>query len=312
MKTSKPWALGLAVGATLWLGTASPSRALDGAYTHEKNDDAIVIRRGGQEVLRYQLRPDPQAGLPVQTAGYFHPLTTPSGTVVTDLAPSDHKHHRGVFLAWVAMDGATPADFWGWGELAPIKGRQVLNRQVSDLRTTGGATGFSARNDWVAESDVFLREKLDATFRDVGGAHVLDLSYTLSAPGDITIRQTAFSGFCVRASGKTKIEAHNAAGLVTLPDPAYDKPETGWPAERWYAYTWASEGSGLVGVAVIDHPSNPPSLWHNHRDVRMLNPCIAAPGKQAISAEKPLSLRYTVVAFDGTIPAELLSRLSRP
>src|SRR5262245_27855185 len=69
----------------------------------------------GQILLQYQSQPIKDSKLPVDSAGYFHPLTSPSGIVMTDLAPADHRHHRGVFLAWVEMHGAADADFWGWG-----------------------------------------------------------------------------------------------------------------------------------------------------------------------------------------------------
>jgi hypothetical protein len=67
----------------------------------------------------------------------------------------------------------------------------------------------------------------------------------------------------------------------------------------------------VAGVAVIDHPKNPPSLWHNHRGVRMLNPCIVAPGEVELKAGKPLVLRYRVVAHDGPTPRELMDRLAK-
>ena len=62
---------------------------------------------------------------------------------------------------------------------------------------------------------------------------------------------------------------------------------------------------------MIDHPKNPPSLWHNHRGVRMLNPCIVAPGEVQLKAGEPLVLRYRVVAHDGQTPREVLDRLAK-
>ena len=59
----------------------------------------------------------------------------------------------------------------------------------------------------------------------------------------------------------------------------------------------------MAGVAVINHPQNPPTLWHNHRDIRMLNPCIVAPAEVKLKANEPLVLRYRVVAHDGASAA---------
>jgi hypothetical protein len=61
---------------------------------------------------------------------------------------------------------------------------------------------------------------------------------------------------------------------------------------------------------VIDHPDNPPSLWHNLPPVRMLNPCVVAPGPLVLKAGKPLTLRYRVVATDGPVPGKRIDELA--
>ena len=66
-------------------------------------------------------------------------------------------------------------------------------------------------------------------------------------------------------------------GEVDLPNPVHTEPESDWPSESFYAYTVDFGEQTVVTVAVIDHPENPPTLWHNHRALRMLNPCITAP-----------------------------------
>jgi hypothetical protein len=89
------------------------------------------------------------------------------------------------------------------------------------------------------------------------------------------------------------------------------KPESDWSAQPWYAYGLKLKDGKEVGVAVIDHPKNPPSLWHNQRDVRMLNPCVVAPADVKLKANEPLVLRYRVVAFDGPVQKEQLDRLAK-
>jgi hypothetical protein len=63
-------------------------------------------------------------------------------------------------------------------------------------------------------------------------------------------------------------------------------------------------------VAVVNHPKNPPSLWHNHRDIRMLNPCIVAPAEVKLTQGKPLVLRYRTIAMDGGISVDDLNKLA--
>jgi hypothetical protein len=273
---------------------------------------AWIVRAGGKDVFHYQIERPAGAKLPVESGGFFHPVMTPSGTVVTDLAPSDHPHHRGIFLAWVEMHGQKDADFWGWGEHAPIKGRRIVHEGVRDTLSGGDLAYFDAYNDWVADGQVLLREVLHVEARadPSAAAHVIDLTYKLTPTADLLLSRWAFSGFCVRTRGDGKLTAHGPRGEVKLPNPSHVSPESDWPAAAWYGYTLKFDDGKAAGVAVIDHPQNPPSLWHNHRDVRMLNPCIVAPGAVKLKARQPLVLRYRVVAHDGETPGEALDRLA--
>jgi hypothetical protein len=262
----------------------------------------------GRPIVTYHFKRSKDSDLPFESDCYFHPLYTPNGTVVTDVAPSDHRHHRGVFLAWVEMHGKKDADFWGWGEHAPVKGRRIVNKRS---RYGGLPPAFLFDNEWIADGETLLAEQLSGRAYAAAGAHVLDLTYTLTPTNDLKLSRWAFSGFCVRTRKEGKLTAYGPGGEVKLPDPSHVKPESDWPAAPWYGYTLRFDDGKVAGVAVIDHPKNPASLWHNHRGVRMLNPCIVAPGEVQLKAGKPLVLRYRVVAHDGPTPRELLDRLAK-
>ena len=105
---------------TVFAGCASTSKQ---TITEEQSSSTLTFRKGDARVVTYNIKPPVNSGLPVESGDYFHPFTTPAGEVLTDFAPTDHKHHRGVFLACVEMHGEKDADFWGWGEHAPIKDR---------------------------------------------------------------------------------------------------------------------------------------------------------------------------------------------
>ncbi|HZE98924.1 MAG TPA: DUF6807 family protein, partial [Planctomycetota bacterium] len=192
-------------------------------FTVEKAADAVVVRSGDQEALRYQLVKPEGSPLTASSACYFHPLTTPKGAVVTDVAPSDHRHHRGIFLAWVELHGKKDADFWGWGQYAPVKDRVILNKGVTGLKG-GDAAAFEVANDWVAEGEVLLQEALQVSLSMKESATVLTLVYTLKADADLRLPKWAFSGFCarLRKDGQATIEGPD--GEVKLPAPNHMKP----------------------------------------------------------------------------------------
>jgi hypothetical protein len=269
------------------------------------SESALTAQRGDHAVFTYNLRPPPNSGLPLEAGDYFHPLMTPAGVVVTDFVPSDHRHHRGLFLAWVEMHGARDADFWGWGAHAPVANRRIVNRSV-----TPRADGFASRSDWIADDVVMIEEYLVAAAKAETGVNVLDLTYMLTPKADVTLSRWAFSGFCLRVRKEGDIRISSPAGLVTLPNPVHTEPKSDWPDAPWYACEQTLPGGLRIGAAVMNHPSNPPTLWHNHREVRMINPCIVAPGEVKLVAGKPLVLRYRVVTFDGALPLPRLNALA--
>jgi hypothetical protein len=300
---------------TVAMGTAPSARGQGSPPLRvDARGDSATVLAGDRPVLRYVTVKPPDVKLPVDSAAYFHPVVTPAGVVVTDVAPKDHPHHRGIFLAWVEMHGNKDADFWGWGEHAPIKDRRIVCRGVAKGGATrdGPVAAFQTRSDWTAEGDLVVRELLDVAVRQdlSAGANVIDLTYTLTPTSDLTLSRWAFSGFCVRTRGDGKVTAYGPSGEVKLPNPSHLKPESDWPAAAWYGYTLRFDDGKVAGVAVIDHPRNPPSLWHNHRDIRMLNPCVVAPAEVKLKANEPLVLRYRVVAHDGATPGNELDRLA--
>jgi len=204
---------------------------------------------------------------------------------------------------------ADDADFWGWGEHAPVKGRRIVNQRLRP-RITAESVSFRADNTWEAEGIVLIRERLDAIVRDREEVRVLDLIYRLTPLEVLTLSRWAFSGFCLRARKDGDIRMYSPAGPAKFPAPSHLKPESDWPDASWYACEQTLVDGKQIGAAVLNHPKNPRTLWHNHPDIRMINPCIVAPAEVKLKAGKPLVLRYRVVTFDGKLPKAALDKLA--
>jgi len=300
-------------------------------FTLAPDPYGVVLKApDGRAVFRYMTVKPEKTNLAANSVCCFHPLNTPSGERVTDLAPGDHHHHRGVFLAWHTTEFREEADFsafgptgpthgwnirrgdfWGWGQYAPTEGVVITNRDVKLAKADGEHAEMVIQNAWMIRDVTMMDEITSVEAREQNGVYVVDLDYRLIPNFDLVLNETAFGGFCVRARNDGESYYATAAGRVDLPDPHYSAPELNWPAADWYDYTIQLESGKTVGVAVLDHPVNPPSTWHNPRYVWMINPCIVAKGPVTVKAARVFVLRYRLVVHDGPTPVELLESLSK-
>lgn len=287
----------------------------DTRFTLSQDDHAILIRDpAGQPALRYLFGPVPagERAPAVPGTAFTHPLWTPGGIVVTDVGAADHPHHRGVFCAWINVEGKARGDWWGWGARAPKDGRVIVPRNATPLGADAGSAGFEAVNAWQADGQDILIEHLRVIVCQSAGHTVADYDYRF-APATthpVVIAQNPFGGFCFRANPRGAITISDASGPLDLEDSWQDSYELNWPARPWYDFSTEADGV-IAGAAVIDHPDNPPCTWHIIRPAHMLNPCVVAPGPVIVTPERNLRLRYRVAAHDGPADAAALDRLAR-
>jgi len=289
----------------------------------------MLKRPDGKPAFVYMTKKPNDPNFWAASTSCFHPLYTPGGERITDFAPGDHHHHRGVFLAWHAMtfhkkadfskmgplapthgNDINRGDFWGWGQFAPIDKRVIVNKDVRLIGADAKSAQIEIVNDWTIEGQKVMGEKTAVGWRAETGANVLDLSYAFTPDWDLTLDHQAFGGFCVRARNDGDSFYTSPAGKVTLPDPHYSVSDLNWPAADWYAFSIKLKSGKEIGCAVINHASNPPSTWHNPRYVWMVNPTIVSAKAVEVPQGKTLTLKYRVVVFDGALPVPLVQRLN--
>jgi len=324
-------ALAGALGVVVYV-LAVPQQAIGAsAYTLTPTTYGMQVKTPDDRVIFEYLTKKPEnVGLTSTSAACFHPVNTPSGERVTALAPNDHPHHRGIFLGWQASEFREPADlgnygphrphravnisradFWGWGEFAPREGRVIQNRDVKLTRADASHLEMEIHNEWLVRNQKRLDEITLASVAEREGVYVLDLEFRLTPVVDYVLDRAAFGGFTVQARKDGDSYFANAAGKVDLPDPHYSMPDLNWPAAPWYDYTIRLAGNGkTLGVAVVDHPRNPTTTWHNSTHLWMVHPVITAGGPFTIVHGETLTLRYRVVVHDGETPTALLDKLA--
>ena len=318
---------------------AAGGAALGASLTNRKDLGAAFVVRGGFEPQGkvYSLEPAPSgrtlkdangaivltyltskpAGVPLasNSACCIHPFNTLGGEQATDIAPDDHRTHRGLFFAWHDMEFKRGAetlrgDFWGWGKFAPIEDRVIVNKDVRLARADASSAEIAVDNAWVIGNQTVIREATTIRAGQDQGARVLDLTYRFTSDYDVKLNRMAFTGVCFRCRKEGPYTFADSKGEVTLPNSDATKPESDWPARDWYSHTVTLPGGKIVASALLDHPSNPPSLWHGARSVSFLQPCIAAPAPVDLPAGRTLTLRYRAVAHDGRFPDGMLDRMA--
>jgi len=284
------------------------------SYSLVPDEHGMVLKTpDGKTVFRYMTKKPAETKLTANSVCCLYPLNTPSGERVVDFAPSDHPHHRGLFLAWHSISARKDrkkADFWGWGAWAPTEGRLIKNSSVRLLQADSEHAKVKVANDWLVGNVKMIDEILFIVARQEESAYVIDLNFHITPAMDVTLDKTAFGGLCAKGRKDGKGSYYSPTGLVKLPDPHHLKPETDWLAADWYDYTIKLDSGKTVGVAVLDHPANPPTTWHNLAPIAMVNPCIVAPGPVSIKKGQTLNLRYRIAAHDGATPVDLLKRLT--
>lgn len=264
--------------------------------------DAVVWKEG----LRYE-----RTKAVGQSACYFHPLSSPKGVDLTEVAPKDHPHHRGIFFGFVETHGAKDADFWGWGQPAPIKDRRIVN-----VAAKFDGPWVLLANEWRAEDTVVARERVMVRLTTAEGIRSLDYRALVEVDQPLTISRWAFSGFAVRAKKEGILSVEGPEGSVNLKPPSHLKPESNWPDAAWYGFQYVDGGIAVAGrpaplLPAGGDPENPPQSWHVVKGIGLLNPAPQAVAPLTIEPGKSLKLAYRVMTWDGPTPREALNKLAR-
>lgn len=249
----------------------------------------LIVRLAGQEYTRYHF--EPTCWKP-----YLFPLRAANGLSLLANAPTDHRHHHGI---WFGHGRVDENDFW----LERHNSGKIVHRGFSEIAAGGEVGGFTAANDWVAANGVtLLTDTRTFTFYDQpADARMFDIAITLRSPDgrDVTLYPTNEAGLPhIRAAegltGKTGGTLTNAEGKTN---------ERGTYKQR---SPWVDSsgmlGRQVCGIAIFDHPDNPahPTPWFT-RDYGPFSPNYGffQPDPIVIASAQPLLLRYRVYTHSG-------------
>ena len=188
---------------------------------------------------------------------YMYPVLGPQGKEVTESAPSDHIHHRSLYVAYGDVNGV---DDWGEGknsgrmvhqEFREVKSRPVVGRLVSE-------------NLWVSkEGDELMTDVREYKIYNVPvTGRIIDLNLTfIASHGDVRFGDTKEGGIIsVRVAPSIKVAN---SGKIENSYGGINEPETWGKRAHWCDYSGMVDDVHL-GICVFDYIKNPryPTYWH--------------------------------------------------
>ena len=199
---------------------------------------------------------------------YFHPIYSASGKIVTRQFPMarvegesrDHPHHRGL---WFTHGDVNGVDFWAAdpSRKGGKQGSVVLTGVLA--ATSGDKEGtIRARFDWKGpEADVLLREDRTVVIpQPPPGLRIMDLDIRLTAVREARFVDTKEGTFAIRVADS--MNEKNGGVLRNAEGVEGEKQVWGRPSP--YMNYFGTIGGEQLGIAILDHPSNPghPTHWH--------------------------------------------------
>ena len=306
---------------------AGTSRTYQVAHAKQQWIDSISLKQKGTQlafnngehpVLQYNgdktelpkgIEPEFQRG------GYIHPVYTPSGKLLTDDYPMNHKHHHGIWSPWTKTEyeGRHP-DFWNMGQ----KTGRVDFDKLGATFTGPIASGFSTHHkmiDMIAKPEKnALEEQWDVSIykelkTDKHPIFVFDLIITQNAvDSPLILPKYHYGGLGFR--GRSNWNGKGDAVTMLTSDGLNRDAGNGKPS-RWCWIGGPAEDGKPIGITIMDHPQN----FRSPQPAR-LNPdqpffCYSpsATGDWKIEKGTPYVATYRFIAADGGADVDEINRL---
>jgi hypothetical protein len=264
-----------------------------------KTEHALALLNGTNMV--WQIIADPAQGKP-----YFHPLATPGGTLLTDLRPSDHPWHRGLWFSWKYINGL---NYWEEDrQTHQSEGATELVKAKLQPHADGSAElNFSiSYHPWNAPA-VLTEQRTVEVSAPASGSYEIKWMAEFTAVTNVTLARKpllgepdgaswgGYAGLSLRLNPATRnwsfSNNDSVSGVAAL---------HGQPAS-WVSF---SAGSDLPAVTVFDDAQNlrHPSPWFVDQKMPFFNPAVLFAKTLTLSPGEKLILRYKIFITDHDIP----------
>lgn len=244
------------------LGAALSLQAAEGVSVREV-DGRVRVEVDGRLFTEYHFQNTSRP--------YLYPIIGPGGAAMSRNWPMkeapgeerDHPHHRSLWWSHGSVNGV---DFWSEGANA---GRTVHEKFLE--RRSGASEGAIRTLNRLVAKDGQVVGSVEFTIivrRTGEGVPLLDWeTKVLANAGELKFGDTKEGTMAIRLNESMRLKpnkenAGQPGGHIVTSEGVRDGATWGKQA-RWVDYHGPVDGQ-VVGVAILDHPSNPrhPTWWH--------------------------------------------------
>ena len=292
----------------------------EATVTAVRNADDVAISvkgsGGGAPVVQYVggagALPAPEIKPTFRRGGYLHPVRTPSGRIVTDDYPADHRHHHGIWFAWTrtVFQGRAP-DFWNMGDGKARVEFEALE-DVWSGAVHGGLLAKHRYVDLTSGSPVTVLAEQWRTRVFAGSAaprhHMFDVEVAqTNVTGDpLLLPEYHYGGIGVRgAASFVRLE-----NVQFMTSEGKDRATGDGTESRWVVISGDVDGR-RASLAILAHPANfrAPERMRIHPTDPYVSYAPSRSGPWVIAQGATHTARYRFVSFDGPPDAAELRRL---
>ncbi len=288
----------------------------------------IVLRKQNVNVLQYNTvepRLPGYVDASYRRNGYIHPAWSPAGNVLTNVNPSDHLHHYGIWNPWTAVEyDGKRYDLWNIGGKTGTVRFDSLYRSVSgnlfaDILVRHRHIIFEPQREQVTNhvwgimrftpkhEKTIMDELQDIRVWNVEeGTFLWDLDFSLfpSTALPVILKKYRYAGFGWRATPDWTKE-----NCEMITSEGKSRPEIDGTNARW-VYVTGMSPKGKSGILFMASPQNhnfpePLRIWNESANGGRGDAFINfAPTKNEdwiLEPGKRYDFRYRMFVFDGDI-----------
>lgn len=222
----------------------------------------------------------------------------------------DHIHHRSLWFTHGDINGN---DFWTEHERS---GKVVYDKILQTIEEPNSATLRTA-SKWISsEGELICRDRTTIRFSILPAGRVIDWTTTLFADqGELVFGDTKEGTMGIRSHPQLRLTADPAAGVHSVTGKAINSNGVEgiavWGKRAAWVDYWGEVQGKTVGIAFMDHPSNPrhPAWWHardygliaaNHFGAHDFGGKPPGTGDLTLPAGESLTFRYRFIFHKGS------------